>query len=180
MFTRWGLGVAAARDNSYSRLKFTQLEWKRREPSSYWHATYSRVESSLNPHSSWTNTITTDLPSFSHDLSMVGLGFINSKLWVLDRWPALLKGGVFSREEAAKELPLSANRPNIHEDLDKMQIWFRTAERKFCRLESCIMGEAKNKKLWPCVDALRQLCTSTMKCGHQILKWNRGIQTLLF
>ena len=48
---------------------------------------------------------------------------------VADRWLVLLKGGVFSREEAAMELPLSANRPNIHEDLDKIEICFRTADR---------------------------------------------------
>lgn len=50
--------------------------------------------------------------------------------WVVaDRWPALLKGGIFSGGEAAMELPLSANRPDIHEDLEKMEICFRTADR---------------------------------------------------
>jgi hypothetical protein len=43
--------------------------------------------------------------------------------------PLCLREETFSREEAAMELPLSANHPNIHEDLDKMDIRFRTADR---------------------------------------------------
>jgi len=58
-----------------------------------------------------------------------GVRLASCESWdVADRWPALLKGGVFSREEEAMGLPLSANR-NIHEDLDKMDICFRTADR---------------------------------------------------